>query len=79
DSGRYRQLVRMEPAAFHHITAILSEDPIFRPIRGRPASVEDQVAVALFRLGHDGNGASVRNTAEICGFSEGSIVNFTRR
>ncbi|KAE8180044.1 hypothetical protein CF335_g9381, partial [Tilletia laevis] len=79
DHLRFRQLVRMEPEAFHRIVAILAEDPIFRPVRGRPASVEDQVAVAMFRFGHDGNGASVKNTAEVSGFSEGSIVNFTRR
>ncbi|CAD6985488.1 unnamed protein product, partial [Tilletia controversa] len=79
DFLRYRQLVRMEPAAFRSIVSRLAVHPIFNPKYGKTAPVEDQIAIALFRFGHDGNGASVKNTAELCAFSEGSIVNFTRR
>ncbi|KAE8180371.1 hypothetical protein CF335_g9275, partial [Tilletia laevis] len=79
DQQRYRQLVRMEPAAFHHIVSRLREHSIFNPKYGKPAPIEDQVAIAFFRLGHDGNGASIGNTAELCAFSEGSVVNYTRK
>ncbi|KAE8230518.1 hypothetical protein CF326_g4475 [Tilletia indica] len=79
DRQRYRQLVRMEPAAFRNIVSRLSAHPTFNPAHGRMAPIEDQVAIALFRFGHDGNGASVGNVAELCAYSEGSIVNFTRR
>ncbi|KAE8216973.1 hypothetical protein CF319_g8821 [Tilletia indica] len=79
DIACFRQLVRMEPASFHEIVNILAKHPLFLNTRGSPTPVADQVAVGLFRLGHDGNGASVKNTAELCGFSEGSVVNFTRR
>ncbi|KAG6895107.1 hypothetical protein C0993_010153, partial [Termitomyces sp. T159_Od127] len=43
------------------------------------ASIEDQLAVTLFRMGRSGNGASVEDIARIAGISEGSVLNYTKR
>ncbi|KAE8218208.1 hypothetical protein CF326_g9224 [Tilletia indica] len=53
---RYRSHIRMEPGAFRAAAAALRTLPAFRQRRGAPVSVEEQLSVALFRLGHDGQG-----------------------
>jgi hypothetical protein len=41
--------------------------------------VIEQLAVAMFWFGHNGNAASVEAVAQLAGVSAGSIVNYTRR
>lgn len=40
--------------------------------------IEVQLAVALFRFGHNGNAASVSAVAQWAGLSEGVVVKYTR-
>ena len=43
------------------------------------APVNKQLAVAMFRFGHNGNAASVEAVAQWAGLSAGTVVNCTRR
>ena len=45
----------------------------------RQTPVWIQLAIALYRLGHYGNSASVRDVAQNFGFSEGAVEKFTER
>ncbi|KAE8228498.1 hypothetical protein CF326_g6566 [Tilletia indica] len=74
---RYRSHVRMEPGAFKAAAAALRTLPSFQHRRGAPASVEEKLSVALFRLGHDGQGASAEQIAALAGCSVGSVYNWT--
>lgn len=43
------------------------------------APIQEQLAVTLYRFGHDGNAASTAAIAQWAGISEGSVVNYTHR
>ncbi|KAE8223247.1 hypothetical protein CF319_g3691 [Tilletia indica] len=74
---RYRSHVRMEPGAFRAVVAALNTLPAFKQRRGNPASTEEKLSVALYRLGHDGQGASAEQIAALAGCSVGSVFNWT--
>ncbi|CAD6959285.1 unnamed protein product [Tilletia caries] len=66
----------MEPGAFKAAAAALRTLPAFQSRRGAPASVEEKLSVALFRLGHDGQAASAEQIAAIAGCDVGSVYNW---
>jgi hypothetical protein len=80
DEGRFRQEVRLAPAAFHGLVKLLEPHEVFRSRSRNPqGSVEDQLAVFLSKLGRFGNGGSVGILARFFGVSEGSVANFCQR
>ena len=83
----FRQIVRMEKSSFQRLLTIISGHPVFnRATRNRythyvakQAPVWIQLMVVLIRLGCHGNGVSVGHVGRLCGYSLGSVVNFTNR
>lgn len=76
----FRQALRVSPRTFDKIVGRLTDDPIFTNRSNQPQlSVEEQVAIALFRFGHDGNAASLQSVANWAGVGKGTVSLVTRR
>lgn len=70
----------MSPLTFDKLVAALETDPIFFNNSNHPQlPVEQQVAVALYRFGHDGNAASIQAVANWAGLGKGTVHLVTRR
>ncbi|KAG9076183.1 hypothetical protein FS749_012072 [Ceratobasidium sp. UAMH 11750] len=74
------KLVRVAPRTFYHILAEIEENLVFCNNSAQPQTpVEIQLAVALYRLGRYGNGASFDDVAFLAGIGHGTVALFTRR
>jgi hypothetical protein len=81
DPKRFRRNLRVSPETFDAIHDDIADHPIFH---NQSPSAEQfdvciQLAIALYRFGHDGNAASVESIAQWAGVSAGTVVNCTRR
>ncbi|KAF9069640.1 hypothetical protein BDP27DRAFT_1222084 [Rhodocollybia butyracea] len=67
--------LQLDPKTFDSLVAELQNDPIFSSGDGgrSQAPVEHQIAVALYHFGHYGNGASLQQVANWCGYLKGWI------
>ncbi|KAJ7660004.1 hypothetical protein B0H17DRAFT_954421 [Mycena rosella] len=76
----FRQNLRVSPITFDALVAALEDDPVFANNSNHPQlSVEQQVAVALFRFGHNGNTASMQAVGNWAGLGNGTIHLITWR
>ncbi|KAF7348137.1 hypothetical protein MSAN_01766500 [Mycena sanguinolenta] len=76
----FRQALRVSPQTFDKLVACLENDPVFSNNSNQSQlSVDQQLAVALYRFGHDGNGASVQSVANWAGLGKGTVHLCTRR
>ena len=76
----FRQELRVSPATFDKILHKISNHPIFFNNSNNPQmSVEDQLAITLYRLGHDGNAASLQSIANWAGVGKGTVTLCTQR
>lgn len=79
-SDHFRQALRVSPATFDKIVARIQDDPIFtNNSHHSQISVEEQLAVTLYRFGHDGNAASLQGVADWAGIGKGTVHLCTRR
>src|ERR1700678_831730 len=66
-----------------HLTAywkMIETDPVFSNASNvSQTPIIKQMAIAMFRFGHNGNAASVEAVAQWAGVSAGTVVNCTRR
>ncbi|KAK9482034.1 hypothetical protein V1527DRAFT_54652 [Lipomyces starkeyi] len=69
----------MNPETFDHLVERLSATDVFSGMTARLVSVERQVAITLYRLGHYGNGASMFEVSIWSGMGVGTIANCTKR
>ncbi|KAF7372059.1 DDE Tnp4 domain-containing protein [Mycena venus] len=70
----FREALRVSPQTFDKLVARLENDPIFSNNSNQPQlSVEHQLAVALYRFGHDGNSASIQSVANRAGLGKGTV------
>ncbi|KIL57516.1 hypothetical protein M378DRAFT_33627, partial [Amanita muscaria Koide BX008] len=77
---RFRTNLRVDPMTFDKIVAKIIDDPIFaNDSRNAQLPVEEQLGVALFRFGHDGNAASMQKVADWTGLGKGTVHLCTRR
>lgn len=77
---RFRRNLRVLPATFDKLVCHIQDHPVFsnHSTQGQlPVSI--QLAIALYRFGHDGNAASVEAVAQWAGVSVGMVVKATRR
>lgn len=80
DLKRFRQNLRVSPSTFDSLLKRIENDPIFyNNSYTSQIPVHEQLAITLFRLGHDGNAASVIAVAQWAGVSSGAVVKCTRR
>ncbi|KAJ7722966.1 hypothetical protein B0H16DRAFT_1272303, partial [Mycena metata] len=76
----FRQALRVSPQTFDTLITRLEKDPVFFNNSNQPQlPVELQVAVALYRFGHDGNAASMQSVANWAGLGKGTVHLCTRR
>ena len=80
EDARFRSQTRVDPRSFTFIVDLISDHPVFQNNSHNPQdSIRNQLYLALWRLGHDGNASSFMNAAGHWGVSEGHINNCTRR
>jgi hypothetical protein len=78
DHGRFTNMLRVSPYVFGVLLDLIKDHEVFQNNSNMPQSpVEQQLAVALYRLGRYGNGASLEDVARVAGCSEGSVEAFT--
>ncbi|EIN04729.1 hypothetical protein PUNSTDRAFT_24189, partial [Punctularia strigosozonata HHB-11173 SS5] len=76
----FRNDLRVSPAVFDRIVAEIEHDPIFsNHSHHAQMPVEEQLAIVLFRFGHNGNSAGVSRIAKWAGVGKGTVENATRR
>ncbi|KAL2610578.1 hypothetical protein R1flu_029151 [Riccia fluitans] len=74
------EVLRMDKCTFLKLLDRVKDHSIFQNESSHPqALVVVQLAVALDRLGHEGNGVCNERSKELWGVSHGTIVNYTKR
>lgn len=76
----FREELRVTPCTFDAMVAAIELNPIFanNSTNGQMA-VEEQLAITLYRFGHDGNSASLQSVANWAGVGKGTVLLVTRR
>ncbi|KAF9510109.1 hypothetical protein BS47DRAFT_1377480 [Hydnum rufescens UP504] len=76
----FRQNLRLLPATFDALLAMIQDDLVFHSNSNKPQlPVPYQLAIFLFRIGHNGNASSVESIAQWAGHSAGAVVSCTQR
>ncbi|KAF8966891.1 hypothetical protein BDZ97DRAFT_1657089 [Flammula alnicola] len=79
-SDHFRHQFRINPSTFDAIVATIKLDPIFaNSSNNAQMPVEEQLAIALYRFGRDGNGAGLQEVANWGGVGKGTVTLATRR
>lgn len=77
---KFREELRVTPFTFDRLVARLADDPIFTNNSEKAQMpVENQVAIALWRFGRFGNGATLQQVANWAGCGKGTADLVTRR
>ncbi|KAJ7616874.1 hypothetical protein B0H17DRAFT_965471 [Mycena rosella] len=80
DPKRFRRNLRVSPETFDELVSRIESHPIFSNNSYHPQTLPYiQLAIALYRFGHDGNAASVESIAQWAGVSAGLVVKCTQR
>ena len=80
DPKRFCNNPHVSPSTFDSLLDMIQGDSVFfNKSHHSQIQVSAQLAITLFRLGHDGNAASVESVAQWAGVSAGTIVNCTWR
>jgi hypothetical protein len=80
DPKRFRQNLRVSASTFDSLLQKIENHTVFsNNAHISQIPVCEQLAITLFRLGHDGNAASVIAVAQWAGVSSGAVVKCTRR
>ncbi|KAJ4476005.1 hypothetical protein C8J55DRAFT_536766 [Lentinula edodes] len=80
DPKRFQRNIRVSPSTFDELLARICDHPVFiSQGSAHQIPIQHQLAIAMFRFGHFGNGASVESIAQWAGMSAGTVVNATRR
>jgi hypothetical protein len=80
DPKRFRSNLRVSAGTFDSLLVMIDTHPIFlNNANVSQIPVSEQLAIAMFRFGHNGNAASVEAVAQWAGVSAGTVVNCTRR
>jgi hypothetical protein len=76
----FRHSLRVTPRTFDRIVQEISDDPVFFNHSDQPQiAVEEQLAVTLYRFGHNGNAAGLQSVANWAGLGKGTVSLVTRR
>ncbi|KAK3841801.1 MAG: hypothetical protein J3R72DRAFT_368778, partial [Linnemannia gamsii] len=76
----YLEFVRMTKTTFVSIvSSVLKQNPLYKSQSGGQETIEKQMAVTLWRMGHHGKDAGIGDASKIFGLSEGSIMKCTQR
>ena len=77
----FRNKLRVSPLTFDRLVEVIKDDPVFVSHLeiSRQAPVQEQLAVALYRFGHNGNAASLQAIANWAGIGKGTVELHTHR
>lgn len=76
----FRDILRVNPTTFDKIVDKIKDDPVFfNNSNNAQLPVEEQLAITLYRFGHDGNGASQAELARWAGGGKGAVSLHTKR
>lgn len=76
----FREQLRVTPETFDAIVEKISNDCVFQNDSQHPQMpVEQQLAIVLFRFGHDGNASGLQVVANWAGVGKGTVSLVTRR
>ncbi|KAL6301143.1 hypothetical protein BKA93DRAFT_739202 [Sparassis latifolia] len=76
----FREELRVSPATFDRIVTEIEQDPVFYNNSQNPQMpVDEQLAILLWRFGHDGNAAGLQQVANWAGVGKGTVLLVTRR
>ncbi|KAJ3912412.1 hypothetical protein F5877DRAFT_54077 [Lentinula edodes] len=77
----FRQQLRVSPYTFDKLVMSLENDPVWQNFSDTSpqAPMEEQLAVLLYRLGHDGNAVSLQDVAHWSGIAKGTVILYTKR
>lgn len=80
DHEQFREILRINPETFDTLVREISDDPVFtNNSNNSQIPVEEQIAIALYRFGHDGNAASQSAVSRWAGSGKGSPALHTKR
>lgn len=74
------EALRVNPTTFDALVAAIQDDPVFSNHSLHPQMpVEEQLAVTLYRFGHDGNASGLQSVANWAGIGKGTVSLVTHR
>ncbi|KAH7903679.1 hypothetical protein BJ138DRAFT_967369, partial [Hygrophoropsis aurantiaca] len=77
---KFREILRVTPATFDKIIAKIENDSAFtNRSNNNQLPLDHQLAITLYRFGHDGNGANLQEIANWAGVGKGTVHLITRR
>ncbi|KAJ3751665.1 hypothetical protein FB446DRAFT_602335, partial [Lentinula raphanica] len=77
---QFRENLRITPETFDELVNDIQDDAVFlNNSQNVQAPVTDQLAIALYRFGHSGNGANMQQVANWAGYSKGMVRLATQR
>ena len=78
DHHQFINMLHVTPLVFYAILRLIENQLVFfnHSNHAQP-TVEQQLAVTLYRMGHCCNAASVEDVAHLAGCGEGSVINYT--
>src|SRR5258708_28923675 len=78
DAHHFRLNLCISPSTFDALCSLIQDHPTFyNNLNQEQMPVSYQLAIALFRFGHFGNGSSIEKVAQWAGCSAGSVVKAT--
>lgn len=76
----FREFLRVNPTTFDRLVERIEDDPVFSNNSNNPQQpVEEQLAIVLYRFGHNGNAASLTKVGFWAGVAHGSVPLITNR
>lgn len=76
----FRQQLRVNPSTFDAIVRRIEDDPVFaNQSSNSQMSVEDQLAITLYRFGRSGNASGLQDVANWAGVAKGTVSLVTKR
>ena len=80
DIPRFKRNLRIHPQTFDAVCDFLTQNVVFTNQSTRnQLPINYQVAIALYRFGHEGNGVSYESVAQWAGLSVGAVYKATCR
>jgi hypothetical protein len=81
DPKRFQRNLRVSPATFLQLERKLAGHPVFHPSEGKVPQlpVRYQLAITLFRFGHEGSACGTEYIAQWAGVCAGMVTKTTRR
>jgi hypothetical protein len=77
---QFREVLRVSPTTFDKIVDKIKDDPVFFNNSNNPQiPVEEQLAITLYRFGHNGNASSQAEVGRWAGAGKGSPSLHTKR